>query len=204
MITRRFGLVALASTILVPRALAQVDDELKPLSFKIARVPDSANAHAGALTLMATYGDNESKTQFVLEFQAERKRAIDEKGSAVLGDSIGMSFGRGTLRHVPGSHPAMFFEELGKALAASAPKLSNAKQDALPFDVAFLGRPAARSPGGGLGPGPGDWHTTKLFIGQDEAEVFFNFNLVSGEAEFSIKDEEYGNTIVFELSKVIW
>ena len=153
---------------------------------------------------MATYGDGQSRAQFIIELQAERKRAIDEKGSAVLGDSIGMSFGRGTLRHVPESHPAIFFEELGKALAASAPKLSNAKLDALPFDVAFLGRPVARNPVGGFGPGPGDWYTTKLFIGEDQSEVYFNFNLVSGEAEFSIKDEDYGNTIVSELSKVIW
>lgn len=87
---------------------------------------------------------------------------------------------------------------------ASAPRLSDEKQQTLSFDTVFLGPPTIRSPDGGYGGAPGDWYTTKLFLGPDQSEVYFNFNLVSGEAEFSIKDEDYGNAVLSELSKVIW
>jgi hypothetical protein len=185
MITRRSAFIVLAGAVLSRRACAQ--DQVPggsvptPLAFRIARLP--VGLDADVLALMATYGEGDDEAKFVMELQS---------GS------------HGRFRYAAGSHPVRFFAELGKALAASATRLSGAKQGTLPFDMAILGPPTLRSSGGGYGGGPGDWYTTKIFLGQDQVEVYFNFNLVFGEAEFSIKDESYGNAVVSELSKVIW
>lgn len=45
----------------------------------------------------------------------------------------------------------------------------------------------------------------KIFLGgtNDEAEVFLNFNPVSGKAQFSEKDVVYGDLVVAELASVL-
>lgn len=196
MITRRSILIMSAGTILSGRSRAQAlvpdDDIPAPLGFKITILPGGSDTET--LALMAAYGENENETKFVIEIQAPNEK----EGSRPI------SFSRGAFRHVPGSRPTRFFDQLAKALTANTPSLSNTKLETLPFGIAFLGAATARIPGGGFGGGKGDWYATKLFLDQDQAEVFFNFNLVSGEAEFSIKDEDYGNTVLSELSKVIW
>ncbi|MGR9203961.1 hypothetical protein ACU8OG_08425 [Rhizobium leguminosarum] len=184
MLTRRSVLITLAGAVLPGGACAQAsegDNIPKPLAFEIVRLPSGSDVDV--LALMASYGQGDNETKFVIELQNES---------------------HGAFRHVRGSHPARFFDELGKALMASAPRLSDEKQQTLSFDTVFLGPPTIRSPDGGYGGAPGDWYTTKLFLGPDQSEVYFNFNLVSGEAEFSIKDEDYGNAVLSELSKVIW
>jgi hypothetical protein len=186
MITRRSALIVFASAVFSGGVYAQdqVTDGRSPgsLAFKITQLP--VKSDTDDLALMASYGDGDYQTKFAIELQSES---------------------RGRFLHVAGgARPTHFISELGKALEASDPRLSNAKQDTLAFDIAFLGPPTVRSSGGGFGGGPGDWYTTKIFFGEDQAEVYFNFNLVSGEAEFSIKDESYGNAVLSELSKVIW
>lgn len=185
MITRRSALIAFASAALSGSVYAQdqvTDGRPGSLAFKITWLP--AKSGSDELALMASYGDGDDQTKFAIELRSES---------------------HGRFRHLAGGpRPTRFISELGKALEASDPSLSDAKQDTLAFDIAFLGPPTTRSPGGGFGGGPGDWYTTKVFLGEDQAEVYFNFNLVSGEAEFSIKDESYGNAVLSELSKVIW
>ncbi|MBX5206822.1 hypothetical protein [Rhizobium sp. NZLR11] len=95
MITRRSALIVLAGAALPGGACAENpapdgDSIPKPLSFGVAQFP--SNLDADVLALMASYGEGDSQTKFVIEFQSE---------SHV------------TFRHVPGSHPARFFEELG-------------------------------------------------------------------------------------------
>lgn len=167
-----------------------------PLPFKIAPMPDGTDAET--LALMALYGEGGNQTKFLIEIQGPRKK----DGSADPDTPI--SFSHGEFRHVASSHPARFFEQLANTLSADSPIFSDAKQEKLPFDIAFLGPPTMRLPGGGFGGGPGDWYATKLFLAEGAAEVYFNFNLTSGEAEFSMKDEDYGNVVLSELSKVIW
>jgi hypothetical protein len=45
----------------------------------------------------------------------------------------------------------------------------------------------------------------KIFIGdgEDESEVFLNFNSVSRKAQFSEKDVDYGDTVVAKLATVL-
>ncbi|OWV67994.1 hypothetical protein ATY76_13830 [Rhizobium sp. R339] len=186
MITRRSVLMVFASAVFSGSLYAQdqVADGRPPVSlpFKITPLPVKSNADD--LALMASYGQGDDETKFVIELHSES---------------------HGTFRHVTGGpRPTRFLSALGKALEASDLRFSDVKQDTLEFDIAFLGPATVRSSGGGFGGGPGDWYTTKIFLGQDQAEVYFNFNLVSGEAEFSIKDESYGDDVVSELSKVIW
>ncbi len=185
MITRRSALIVLAGAALPGGVCAesQIADNgrIPPLGFAVTQLPNRSNPDV--LTLMATYGEGDNETKFVIEIQRDS---------------------HGVFRHLPASHPAKFFEDLGKALMATAPRFSDEKHQTLPFDMVFLGPPTTRLPGGGYGEGPGDWYATKLFLDQDQLEVYFNFNLVSGEAEFSLKDESYGDAVFYELSKVIW
>jgi len=185
MITRRFVLIVIAAAMLSGNVYAQdqvTDGRPGSLAFKITWLP--VKSDADDLILTASYGDGDDQTKFAIELQSES---------------------HGRFRHLSGgARPTQFISDLGKALEASDPRLSDAKQDTLGFDIAFLGPPTVRSSGGGFGGGPGDWYTTKIFLGEDQAEVYFNFNLVTGEAEFSIKDESYGNAVLSELSKVIW
>lgn len=204
MITRRCMLMMSAAAILPggsrAQSLAPANDFPAPLAFRIVVLPGGSDAKN--LVLMAVYGEGEDETKFVIDIRGPDDKQDGLDGKAEAGGSI--SFSRGSFRHVPGSRPARFFEELAKAIAANAPSASNAKLDTLPFGMAFLGAATARLPGGGFGRGPGDWYPTKLFLGEEAAEVYFNFNLISGEAEFSMKDSDYGNTVLSELSKVIW
>ncbi len=72
------------------------------------------------------------------------------------------------------------------------------------FNLAILGEGMGREEAGGFG-GNGNWTATKLFL-QDagvEVEVFFNYNLVAGEGEFSEKDEEYRADLIQTLARAI-
>jgi hypothetical protein len=68
------------------------------------------------------------------------------------------------------------------------------------MQTAVLGTSLARGAGGGF-KGRGDWSATKWFLqnGQEEAELFFNFNLVSGQAEFAEKDQDYREELIEQL-----
>lgn len=201
MITRRSVLILPVAALLSAQSASEVTlpadgDFPASFPFKIASVTGGSDAET--LALMAHYGEGQDQTKFLIEIQGPRKK----DGSADLETPI--SFSHGEFRHVASSRPTPFFDRLANALAADSPIFSNAKQESLPFDIAFLGPPAMRLPGGGFGGGPGDWYATKLFLAEGAAEVYFNFNLKSGEAEFSMKDEDYGNVVLSELSKVIW
>ncbi|MGO7447451.1 hypothetical protein ACC808_03215 [Rhizobium ruizarguesonis] len=144
MITRRSALIVFASAVFSGGVYAQdqVTDGRSPgsLAFKITQLP--VKSDTDDLALMASYGDGDYQTKFAIELQSES---------------------RGRFLHVAGgARPTHFISELGKALEASDPRLSNAKQDTLAFDIAFLGPPTVRSSGGGFGGGPGDWYTTRF------------------------------------------
>lgn len=49
---------------------------------------------------------------------------------------------------------------------------------------------------------PGDWIATKVFVADSEGEFFLNLNSKGGSGEISIKDPEYGNVVLRELSRV--
>lgn len=177
-------------------------DAPPPAAFKIAEVTNRADAPANMLTYAAGFGSGETQPRFLIEIDGEGTRGkVDGKADA----DADFFFYKGRFRHAVGSHPGPFLAEVAKALGAKAPKMSQAKAEVLPFELAILGTRMSRDPGGGFSGKPsGDWVATKLFLADGKAEVYFNFEIRSGDAEFSPKDEEYGNLVVEELSKVLW
>lgn len=71
--------------------------------------------------------------------------------------------------------------------------------------TAVLGVDVQRGRDGGFGGAGGTWTATKWFLQPDgyEAEIFFNYDLDRGIAEFSEKDEEYRADLVTILSRVL-
>ena len=177
------------------------DDDPQPAAFKLAAAANPAGAAPGTRTFLATAGTGDEQARFLIVLNGERRSAVDDKGND---PGFDISFSSGSFRHVAGSKPGPFLRRVATALLAKAPKLSQAKADVLPFEMAILGPPAARDPRGGFTGKPGTWVVSKLFLADGDAEVYFNFDPVSGDAELSFKDEDYGNRVVEELSKVLW
>jgi hypothetical protein len=77
------------------------------------------------------------------------------------------------------------------------------KVESLPFEFGLLGENQSRTADGAFHTLPkGNWTATKLFLANDQAEVYFNFNPVIHKAEFAIKDPEYGDKVLAEFAKV--
>ncbi|MBL8956408.1 MAG: hypothetical protein JNK82_36880 [Myxococcaceae bacterium] len=74
------------------------------------------------------------------------------------------------------------------------------KPGPLAMGVAVLGQDVVRHKGGGFGnAGEGSWVATKLFpeVGDRQGEVFFNWSVDEGHAEFSEKDVDYADDLSF-------
>jgi hypothetical protein len=90
------------------------------------------------------------------------------------------------------------------AAELEAKQIPKAKpMDRLEFGVAMLGTDLRRDAGGGFSGKGGGWTATKLFLGEGDVEVYLNFNPKSGEAEFSIKDADYGEDVLRALASVM-
>lgn len=116
----------------------------------------------------------------------------------------GLGFGR--FIAVPGSDSSVLLRNLKTTLAAKKQPATGARVSDLPFAFVLIGNDLSHADDGGMSPEPrGHWSAMKLFIGheKDEAEVFLNFNTSLHKAEFSIKDEEYGDTLLRYLAKVL-
>jgi hypothetical protein len=71
------------------------------------------------------------------------------------------------------------------------------------LDVALLAVDAARSSDGAFGrAGTGTWIAAKLFFADDEGELYLNLNPPRGEAEFGVKDNDYGPIVLREISRL--
>lgn len=207
MLNVRVGVVALffaALSLLAPDARSQAQlqdaDEPAPVTFKIALVAASSAAAAGTRAFLATYGTGDEEAKFIVEFDGSRVKGRSAGGAII--DFV--TFSKGRFLHVTGSRPDAFLRAIAKALEAKTPRLSQERANVLPFDVAFLGDLRGSSQPGGADGWPRGKITTKLFLADGEAEVFFNFDPGSGDAEFSMKDEEYGNIVIEQLSKILW
>lgn len=75
----------------------------------------------------------------------------------------------------------------------------------LRFPTAFLGEQQTRTEGGGFQQGGGTWTATKWFLnsGANEAEIYFNYDLAHGQAEFAEKDSEYRESLLKVLATVL-
>ncbi|TCR85231.1 hypothetical protein [Rhizobium sp. BK376] len=101
MISRRSALIMLLGAALSGEACAQNltprgDSTSNALALRVVQL--AAGSDPNVLALMASYGKGDDETKFVIELQNES---------------------HGLFRHVPGSHPVRFLEELKRALVAS-------------------------------------------------------------------------------------
>ena len=122
------------------------------------------------------------------------------------GGSIKMSSGTGAILAVADSDASTMLVALGKALEAKHVPAHAQRASRLPFTYVILGENDSQVSGGGFSGEPaGNWTAMKIFIGdgEDESEVFLNFNPVSRKAQFSEKDSDYGDTVLAKLATVL-
>lgn len=120
------------------------------------------------------------------------------------GGSIPFTFGNGRFLPEPGSDSAELMQALKKALQAKALPVKPKRVKELPFEFVVLGIGGHREPDGSFDSRKkGTWIALKLFLGNDQGEVFLNLDPVSGKGEFSMKDSDYGTYVVSRLAQVL-
>jgi len=166
------------------------------VGFDISPLPNVG----GSRRWLATYVDQGKIARFTIEIDPP-KAMEGEKGV-----NLEMSSGTGALISDPGSDASSMLAALQKALEAKHLPRKVKRVQRLPFEFAILGERNSQAEGGGFSPNPpGNWTAMKIFMGKgdDESEVFLNFNPVSRKAQFSEKDVEYGDPVVAKLASVI-
>ncbi len=114
-----------------------------------------------------------------------------------------MASGKGELTSLPDSDPTALLEALRPALHAKHMPNHAEKVESLPFEYALLGSDQSRTADGAFHKLPkGNWTATKLFLANDQAEIYFNYNPVIHKAEFAMKDPEYGDRLLAEFAKI--
>lgn len=108
----------------------------------------------------------------------------------------------------PGSQYLEFLRQVAKALEAKNIKARKSKIGRLDFTLAVLGQNLSRGSGanllaGGFTSEPrGDWVATKVFVADGAGEFFLHLNSKEAKGEISIKDPDYGDVVLRELSRV--
>ncbi len=154
----------------------------------------------GSLTIDCTHESQGKLAKFVIEFGPTRK--VESKDS----NDFPMGTGEGRFLAEPGSDATALLADLQKALEAKAIPSKIQRVKVLPFTFVNLGDNLSQAPGGGFNANPrGGWTAIKIFIGEgeQEAEVFVNFNPAIGKGQFSIKDADYGDIVLKQLATIL-
>jgi hypothetical protein len=154
----------------------------------------------GSLQLHATYQSRGKLAKFVIDFGPTRN--VDVK------DSKDFPVASGTGRFVaePESDATALLSDLQKALEAKTIPGKVQRAQELPFTFANIGDNLSQAAGGGFKASPaGHWTAIKIFIGdgEQESEMFVNFNKAIGKGQFSIKDADYGDLLLKQLATVL-
>lgn len=172
-------------------------------------VPDSGSvgfdiepreSKPGSVEFMATYGTGGKSAKFIVLFEPE------SRSEAKSAKDFPISFGKGEIVAVPGSDATALLSDLRTALEATKVPNRSKRANSVSFTFANLGTNLSQARDGGFNEKPvGDWTAMKLFLGEGEqqAEVFLNFNLKSKKGQFSIKDPDYGDLVLAQLAKVL-
>jgi len=154
----------------------------------------------GPLQMKATYTSQGKTARFIIEL------GHGKVSSASDARDFPIKTGEGRFISEEGSDAGILLVDLQKALEAKKLPTLVPRSSSLPFTFAILGERQSQAPGGGFNEKPsGNWTAMKIFIGQgdQEAEVFLNFNLVMRKGQFSMKDPDYGDLLLGELAKVL-
>jgi hypothetical protein len=154
----------------------------------------------GSRRWLATCSDQGKTARFTIEIGPPTPM------NSEADDKIQMSSGQGAILSVPGSDASSMLIALKKALEAKRIPARIQRTSRLPFEYVILGEHNSQAEGGGFSEKPpGHWTAMKIFLGNGdgESEVFLNFNPISGKAQFSEKDIDYGGQVVAQLAKVL-
>lgn len=174
-----------------------------------AYVPDSGSVgfditprkgQDGSLRLEARYESRGKLARFAIEFGPTRPL-----GSKDTND-FPMVTGQGRFLSEPGSDASALLVDLQRALQARKIPTRIQRVEALTFTFVNLGDNLSQAPEGGFNANPrGGWTAIKIFLeeGEEKAEVFVNFNPAIGKGQFSIKDPDYGDSVLRQLAKVL-
>jgi hypothetical protein len=150
------------------------------------------------LQLKASYTSQGKTARFTIEIG---------KSKASGPSDFPIKTGIGRFIAEPESDASILLADLQKALGAKQLPAVPAKLDSLPFVFAIVGeRLSQAAADGGFNYSPsGNWTAMKIFIGEgdQEGQVFLNFNLALKKGQFSIKDPDYGDLVLRELAKVL-
>jgi hypothetical protein len=154
-------------------------------------------AHAGATReFVATHRARGKSARFRIEFDPPRAKAGAKDAR--------FRFGTGRFLSLPGSDASELIADLRVELEAENAPQHVRRTRSLPFQFVLLGAGQSRASDGGFTRSPPGTRTvTKIFLGDDEDEVFFNYSLDEQRAEFSIKDSDYGDYLVSQLATVL-
>jgi hypothetical protein len=138
------------------------------------------------------------------KFQLELEAAPSSDRS----EPLPIAFGKGAFLAVPGSDASSLIQDLRKPLQANAPPLAMHRVPKLAFTYASFGDHMSQATDGGFAANPpGKWAAYKLFVGTtsggEPAEVFLNVDAADGVGQFSIKDPDYGQTLLSYFNSVL-
>jgi len=160
----------------------------------------SPKGENGSLRIQATYHSQGKLAKFAIEFGPTRNIEGKDFKNGPTGT------GQGRFVAESGSDASVLLADLQKALEAKAIPSKVQRVQALPFTFVNLGDNLSQAPGGGFNTNPpGRWTAIKIFIGEgeQEGEVFLNFNPAIGKGQFSIKDVDYGDIVLKQLATVL-
>jgi hypothetical protein len=154
----------------------------------------------GSFRLEASYESRGRLAKFAIEFGPTHN--VESKDSK----DFPMGAGQGRFLGEPGSDATVLLADLQKALEAKTIPAKPQRVQALPFTFVNLGDNLSQVREGGFNANPpGGWTAIKIFMGEgeQEGEVFVNFNQAIGKGQFSIKDAEYGDLVLKQLATVL-
>jgi len=154
----------------------------------------------GSLRLEATYESRGRLAKFAIEFGPTHN--VESKDSK----DFPMETGQGKFLAEPGSDATVLLADLQKALEAKTIPAKTQRVQALQFTFVNLGDNLSQAPGGGFNANPpGGWTAIKIFMGEgeQEAQMFVNFNQTIRKGQFSIKDADYGDLVLKQLATVL-
>jgi hypothetical protein len=166
------------------------------VGFDIEPLPSGAAAQQW----LATYNSQGKTAKFRIELGASKP--LNGK------ESLDFDFesGQGKFIAEPESDASVLLADLKKALQAKKFPTKVKRANILPFVFVSFGKNQSQSVGGGFSTKPaGNWTPIKIFIGDEEHEgqVFLNLNPVIKKGQFSMKDPDYGDTVLAQLAQVL-
>jgi hypothetical protein len=166
------------------------------VNFDISALP----ASDGRQLWLATYASQGKMAKFEIELGPFN--SPDSKSAP----GFNFRFGKGAIKAVPGSDASVLLADLNRALDAKKALSKTQRASRLEFTCVIIGLNQSLVSGGGFADKPpGDWTAMKIFLpnGDEEAEVYLNFNSKAGKAQFSQKDSAYGDAVLQKLATVL-